>query len=217
MNTTRMWTFASILVIVAVVAGAWFVGISPKLEEAQKANTDRSNVEAQNRIHEAKLIALKEQAEHIDELKAELDVLHKAVPNTAELSVLINQISTLGAKAGVTVTQLTTSDPIRFVPYEGEQADSELTAALASVSEDNFFAIPVGINLTGKYSEAMAFVRSLQQGERLILVHGLSLSKGSTNSSAEVEYAITGQAFVFLDQLTALEPEAETAEAATAG
>jgi Tfp pilus assembly protein PilO len=214
MNTTRMWTLASIVVIVAVVAGTWFVGISPKLEEAEKANADRSTVEAQNQIHEAKLASLKQQAERIDELKGELDALHKAVPNTAELSVLINQISTLAANAGVTITQLTTSDPVRFVPSEVEQEDSELVAALSSVNEENFLAIPIGINVTGTYGQAMAFVKNLQKAERLILVHGLSLSKGSAVQSAEVEYAITGQAFVFLDQLAAAQQQAEATTAA---
>jgi len=50
MNTaaTRIWTFATVIAIILIVALGWFLGASPLLTQAASANAERLAVEAQN-------------------------------------------------------------------------------------------------------------------------------------------------------------------------
>ena len=63
MDKHRMWIVGAVLAIVAVLALGWFLGISPQLDEARAANTDRQNVEIQNAAYAAQLETLKKQFE----------------------------------------------------------------------------------------------------------------------------------------------------------
>ena len=46
--STRIWTFATVFVIIIVIALGWFVGISPKLADAARFDADRQAVVIQN-------------------------------------------------------------------------------------------------------------------------------------------------------------------------
>lgn len=199
MNTARLWTFGSVLVIVALLAGTWFVGISPRLEEASAANETRATVSAQNQVQSVNLVSLKEQFEKIDELRGKLDALRAAVPSDADLADLISEVNALANGAGVTVTSMAFADPVAYAPAETPSEDPQLLAAVSSVSPESFFALPVQLSISGSYAQAMAFVHSLQAGERLFLVHDLALSSGTMSNEAAVELSMSGQVFVLLD------------------
>jgi len=51
--STRVWSFATVLLIIVVVALGWFLGISPKLAEAARFDSDRLAVQAQNEVTRA--------------------------------------------------------------------------------------------------------------------------------------------------------------------
>lgn len=221
MNETRLWKLGSIIVIVALLAGTWFLAISPRLAEASQANEQRSNVQTQNVAHEAELAALEEKAEHLDEFNDELATLRLAIPSGAGLPLLIDQLNLLAAETQVTIKQLTASDPSVYTPLpastestelEGEtdaQADPELASARASIPPESFLVIPIGLSISGTYSDAMNFVDGLQHGDRLILVHNLDLTTGPASGSAQVELEITAQTFVLLEKSS--QPETSTA------
>lgn len=210
MNASRLWTIGSILVIVAIVAGTWFVGISPQLTAASAANDSRASVEAQNEVHEATLISLQEQFDDIDILRAELAELRKAVPADAALPELFSQIHQTAAANGVAVSSLAFADPSPYAPVEGATTDPELATAMASVSSGAFLVIPVDVTAVGPYQNVMAFVSSLQSGERLMLVHDLTLIEGQMAVDSAVQLKLAGQVFVLLD--AAATPPADVPE-----
>jgi Tfp pilus assembly protein PilO len=84
MNNPRFATLLAVLVVVALVAGTWFLGIAPRLAEAATANTDRETVEAQNRAHQAELDRLLELNDRLPELQAELAEIRTAIPGDAD-------------------------------------------------------------------------------------------------------------------------------------
>lgn len=178
MQSTRIWNLAAVVVIALVLAGSWFLGVSPQLDAASTARADRSDVEAQNRIQEAKVVALEEQSHQLNKFNDELDSLHRSVPAQANLSEFVGQVSTLAARWGVNVSQFTAGDPSVFVkPIFGPE-DPDVAAAQSAIVSGTLLTIPVGIVLGGEYNSVIGFVNELQQGERLVLVHGLSLAGG---------------------------------------
>jgi len=56
--STRVWSFATVLLIIVVVALGWFLGISPKLAEAARFDSDRLAVQAQNEVTRAAIAQL---------------------------------------------------------------------------------------------------------------------------------------------------------------
>ncbi|MEX1079730.1 MAG: type 4a pilus biogenesis protein PilO [Homoserinimonas sp.] len=214
MNAARLWAFGSILVIGALLLGTWFVGVSPRLDEASAANESRATVVAQNTIHSARLVSLEEQFEKLDELRAELEQLRVAIPEGANLPDLISQVNRLASRSGVAVTTMTFADAIPYAPIEDPSQDPQLLAAAESVSPESFFALPLQLAVSGTYADAMAFVRSLQAGERLFLVHDLTLSSGVMSNESVVDLSISGQVFALLNAADVAAAAAATAETA---
>lgn len=199
MNTTRLMALGSVVLIVAVIAGSWFIGISPRLTETSQANTDRAAVEAQNRVQAATLASLKEQFVGMDDLRDELTEMRVAIPADANLPDLISQLNALATRNQVTVDSMLIGDPLPYATVEIESMDPELAAALTSVTAENFFIIPLEVTISGQYGNAMAFLNSVQLGGRLFLVHDLALLDGTMSNDAVVNLRISGQVFVLLE------------------
>ncbi|TBN57842.1 hypothetical protein EYE40_10820 [Glaciihabitans arcticus] len=223
MNSNRIWLFGAVALILILLAGTFFLGVSPQLEAVAKSNTERETVESQNQVQQVKLAALKKQFEQIDSLRADLAAMQAQVPTGANLSPLIGQLDKLTQKHSVDVESVTFSDPSAYIepiPVTTEDAvpvetDPELATAMMSVNGSNFFIIPVEIAVTGKYKNVMDFVDSLQKGTRLFLVHGLSLDETTVEPNSPAEMTISGQVFVLLDGAGAppvLDAESTTTE-----
>lgn len=203
MNSARLWTLGSIVLIIALVAGTWFVGISPRLAEAAKANTERAGVEMLNAKHTATLAALKDQFEDLSESKAELEELRLAVPASDDSAALLRQLHSLARSAGVTVIEVTLSSPERFAAPAEPPAEPELAAALGSVNPENFLVIPLEQTVVGEQAAVMNYIAALQAGQRSFLIHDLSMEAGLPAGDTQVEVSFTGQIFVLLEGVAA--------------
>ena len=205
MNTNRLWVIGAVVLIVLMLAGTWFLGVSGQLNAAAASAVEISNVQAQNAQHQITLDNLKLQYEKIDELRSDLKDLQEEVPADVEQTPFISQLSELASANGVTISDLIFSPPEVYVP--GDSTDPEVVAAAASVSGGNFYAVPVQLRISGTLAGSFAFLNELQTGTRLFLVHELTL--GSTDDDPLTDdslMGITGQMFV----LTSAAPAAPT-------
>lgn len=217
MNASRLWTIGSIVVIIAVVAGTWFVGISPRLTEAATANSERASIEFLNQQHAATVASLKKQFEELPDLNTQLEQLRTAVPAGDDSAALLRQLHALARSAGITVTDLTLSAPERFALPAEPPAEAELAAALGSVGPENFLVIPVEQTVTGEHAQIMAYLDGLQKGERAFLVHDVTFDSGIPSNSTQVSVTFSGQVFVLLDGVAASEPAPEGGAVPTEG
>lgn len=199
MSSNRIWVFGTIVVIAVLLGGSWMLGISPRLTEAAVANMDREAVALQNEGHEATLAGLKLQVADIELLKEQLAAMQLAMPNAAALPELISQLNARAVTHGVVITSITITDPIPYIPESSTSADPELVAAAVSVTDENFLGISVNMTVTGPYAQAMDFIADVQAGERLFLLHDLSLTEGTMSGDSAVILSATGQVFVLLD------------------
>jgi len=199
MNSSRLWTLVSVLLIVALVAGTWFIGISPKLDEVSVAEESRATVEMQNIGHTNTLRKLVELDARLPELEAERDALRVAIPNAVNQNAFFRQIQVLAASNAVSVTSITFTPPERFVPAEGALTNPELAGPSASVSADNFLMVTVSLEVEGPRGNVTAFLSALQRGSRLFLAHDVLFPSGLGDPAGESAATITGQIFVLLD------------------
>ncbi|MCU1545963.1 MAG: hypothetical protein JWP30_1063 [Homoserinimonas sp.] len=202
MNSNKIWTFGSIVAIVTLILGTWFLSVSPRLAEMSTAHDSRLSADAQNAELENALAALEDQYDEMATLESQLADVRIAVPDDAALPALIDQLNQRANANGVVITSMTVSDAEPYVPAADVSSDAELSAASASVTADNFLTMNIGLTLSGAYGPVMQFIADVQQGERLFLVHDLALTEGTMQADAPVVIVATGQVFVLLDEAT---------------
>jgi len=212
MNQNRIWTLIGALVIVVMLAGTWFLAVSPRLAEVAIAEESIATAESQNAAQQATLTRLMDQYAEIDVLRSDLETVQLAVPDNSGQSPLIRQISEMAAARGVLITGLSITDPVPFAPFE--TADPLVSAPMVSLTPENFFSFTVQISLEGDHTGMIGFVNDLQSGERLVLVNNLALTEGDVDGPG---YTLSGQAFMLVDAATAASNAPPTDASATDG
>lgn len=217
-STNRLWAIGAVILMIVVLVGGWFIGVQPQLAQAAADDMERAGIEAQNQAQLAEIAALTEQNKDFDSIEAEYKKLQKSIPSSANTASFIQSLNSLSDSAGVQVTDITVSDTIAYTvpqsavppetPTDGATPAPSETAAptptaptgyVASTSPlitpDNFVGIKVGVVVKGTYSNALAFVKGLQSGDRLMLVTGISTS-ALADDSGLVETHIDGMIYV---------------------
>lgn len=209
LSNTRFAALLTVIVIFALLAGTWFVGIGPKLSEAAAADDERSTVEGQNVAHQAQLDRLIEIDANLPTLEAELADLRLAIPGAPETSAFYRQLDAIAAATGVRFTDISLTNVVAYsaeealVSEDGAEAETQeipgLAEALSAVSADNFLIIDAQFGLAGSYAGVMDALSMLQTGERFVLVSGLNIEEGLRGPDEPVSANFTGQLFVLLD------------------
>ncbi|NQX23120.1 hypothetical protein [Curtobacterium sp. VKM Ac-2852] len=205
MTRNRLNMLLAVVAMVVVALAGFFLGVQPHLAQAASDRTDQVTVDATNRTTAAELARLKERAESLPKLKAELAALTASVPSSASMSSFYGAVDSVAAKAGVKVSAITTSDAVAYTaPAAATDAAAEATDGATAepttgatdgatapltdpaISAANFSAIPVSVSVDGSFDQALSFVGGLQDGARLFLVTTVSssVSQDSTDPAA---------------------------------
>ncbi|MCL3862843.1 type 4a pilus biogenesis protein PilO [Actinotalea sp. K2] len=194
------WIAGTVVVALLIVAGVWFLAVTPKLTEAQETRDITESELARQDILQLQLATLKKQYEDLDSYKAQLEAIQVQFPQDADLADYLREIDAAAAAHGVTIVGLTPGLPQLVVPPvsvapvpAAEEADAEEVpaeeadditrdptqdAAPEPVAEaTRLVGIPMSITLVGPYANVSAFLEALQEGtRRLYLVTSLNTS-----------------------------------------
>lgn len=181
MNANRLVSIVFVLLTAGVLALGWFIGISPKLAEAARSDSDRAVVMAQNVAYEATVTRLAAQFENIDVLRDQLEELQRYIPDAQELEDVLDSIAGAAAAAGVVVRTIDVQEGAPFAPEAAASTGSAL------------FAVPISMAVEGPLGPAMAFIDNLQKLNRVFFV-GRVTYVGATPLTS-----LTGSVFVITD------------------
>lgn len=170
MTANRLWIAGTAILVAAVLALGWVLGISPKLAEASAADKTRESVDAANTISLQELASLKKQFEGIEGIRDELYELQKSIPVDADLPDFIRQLNAMGAKYGVAIESITTNDASIWTKPEVPPTDADGKPIDISSVPDTFAIVPIALKVSGSYAQILAFAQALQHGERLFLM-----------------------------------------------
>jgi Tfp pilus assembly protein PilO len=106
----RYWVVGTVVLVGAVAALGWFAGIQPALQAATATDAARVDVEAQNALYEAQLVQLREDYEHIDILRAEVQELRAVIPDHADYAGFVAELNALAGTTATTVTNVVIGD-----------------------------------------------------------------------------------------------------------
>jgi Tfp pilus assembly protein PilO len=231
---------------VVVLAGGFFLGVRPQLDSAAASRADVESIDATNDVTRTELARLREQAKTLPEQRAALATLSASVPGSPNPATFISALNTTADQAGVKVSSITVGDAQAYTPpvtAEGTPADGGAAATPApsataaptgtapvptavapttdsSITAQNFSVIPVTVSVTGDFSQALAFVKGAQAGERLFLVNSISSSieaAAATDAAAAdaPTWSFSGSVYVLTSEVGAT--TTPTSEATPAG
>ncbi|MBT1583020.1 hypothetical protein [Curtobacterium flaccumfaciens] len=223
MTRNRLNMLLAVVAMVVVALAGFFLGVQPHLAQAASDRTDQVTVDATNRTTAAELARLKERAESLPKLKAELAALTASVPSSASMSSFYGAVDSVAAKAGVKVSAITTSDAVAYTaPAAATDAATDAAAEATdgataepttgatdgatapltdpAISAANFSAIPVSVSVDGSFDQALSFVGGMQDGARLFLVTTVSssVSQDSTDPAAAAATTWTFGGYVYV-------------------
>lgn len=216
--SNRLWVLGTVLVSIAIVVLGWFLGISPRLAEAEAASAEAASVDSQNLAQEAAIAMLKEQFADLDTLKSDLKKLQISIPATASTdkffdqivsaastnSVVLDNITALeGAVYGGSVDPAAATDPNAVQPPDSTASDPNTTASgLDSSLTGRFFTVGISIKVLGDADPVYAFVESLQKGGRLFLLTDVNFT-----TDGEPGATLTGFLYVVTDAAAVATPQ----------
>lgn len=212
--STRIWSFATVLLIIVVVALGWFLGIAPKLAEAARFDSDRLAVQAQNEVTRAAIAQLEADFERIDELRSELALLRAEFPTQAEYDDAVQEFITSLLAEDLVLQNLQINEP------------SPTSAAVLGPDEvapepeiDGTGVLPVGslllvstsVTVFGPLDDVLAFVDALQLSPRFAVIPTFTFgAEGADSGEATITvliYVVSGEDLVDVPPVPEPEPE----------
>ena len=204
MSSLRIWIIGTVVAILAVFAGGWFLGAQPLLAAAATTETSALNAQAQNQGMQVKLANLAKVAAKQSDMKVQSKVLRKAVPSILKPNTLIRRLREVAALDGVTLQSVTPGAATAYAPppsavpaaapaaapANGPTPVSTPAAAAAAaapasttpsiaktdplVTSANFTVVPVAVVVEGTADAVLKFSTDIQNDERVFLVNGYS-------------------------------------------
>lgn len=201
-TSTRLWTFATVIIVIVLVALGWFLGVSPQLTAAAVAELERQNVAAQNVALRAATDALAADFAAIDELRDQLVEVEGEFPPLAEYDdfseTFLGALQAAGLVLDSAQVSLAAPLSVDVVPDEN-----------GVVPSGTLLKLPVTITVEGDLRAALVFIDALQRSERFTFVNVASFADGTTEpfTVVSVVYYVVSGAPVVVD--TADDEDAE--------
>jgi len=116
MDKTRLWMIGSVIVMVAVVALGWVVGVQPQLDQAAAAETQIAQVDQTNAANRAVLDRLEKDSTNLPALKKSLASLAASVPTQSANPAFMDELNGFAAANGVVISAWAIADGQPYVP-----------------------------------------------------------------------------------------------------
>lgn len=236
------WIAGTVFLALLILVAAWFLAVSPLLEEAGDTRDQASAQLDQNVLTKNKISKLKEQFASKDQLEAELVALRQQIPTTGDLATYRREIAEAAAARGVTIVSLSTGTASSVTPAAAAPSTDDTStddtgtgssdattsdasagaAAAGSAAAEGpaAYGVPVSIDVLGSYDAVVAFLSDLQSSvQRLMIVEQLSGTAPAPSDAAAGKPAISqgDLELVITGQVFILPEAAASAAGADAG
>jgi type IV pilus assembly protein PilO len=219
---TKQWSALAALAAVAILAGGWFLLVSPKRSNAADLRSQAAAKESANAQLVTELSALKAQAKDLPAQQAKLAAVAAKIPANSAMPALIRNLDSAASDVGVELVSIT---PTPAAPLTASAPTAATAAKPAGVAKATTAAgtttaaarstaaaagsleqIGVTLNVVGSYFQVAEFLDRLENLPRAFKVGGVNLAPGnnpvkpgasqpSTDSGKMLTATITGQVF----------------------
>jgi hypothetical protein len=220
--STRIWTFATVIVIIIVVALGWFVGISPKLADAARFDADRRAVIAQNDAARVILAQLQADFEQLDELLLELEELRAEFPTDAAYDDAIEEMLNGMLAAGLALENVAINEPApttATVLADGAEAPAPEVDGEGLLPAGSLLRVSVSVTVNGALPAILSYIDALQQSPRFAIIstgdYAAAAGTGGEMTFSMIMYVVSGEDLLDVEPEVELEPEPAPTETPT--
>jgi len=171
---------------VIVAAAAYFLVITPKLEELTKVEMEEVNLRTIFDEKAAKAANLDAYKQQLDEMRQSFGALLRQLPNKTEIETLLTDISQTGISSGLEI---------------------ELFKPEGLVPKDFYAEYPIKLKVTGRYHQFAQFVSGVAALPRIVTLQNIEIEPTDKDSGVKLSMELTAVTYQYLDETTELEIE----------
>jgi type IV pilus assembly protein PilO len=177
-------SIGAVVCIVVLIAG-WFLLVAPVKSDISKTKAATAAQTSTNSSLTLTLATMRSIAKQLPQEKAELAALSERVPSQLQVPALLRSIQSAATDTGVTLLNLTPSQPTPLVGAAG------------------ISTVGIALTVTGGYAETEQFDNALESLKRTFLVSAFTMAGGAgsagasaSSDDAEISTNLTGQVLV---------------------
>jgi type IV pilus assembly protein PilO len=192
MDKMKQWALLTVVAIVAVAVGGWFVLISPQRSHASELRTQTQSQQQRNSTLRAEIASLQSQHKGLPQVQAELAKLGVQLPTNPALPALIRSLSSAADAAGVDLISLAPTQPTGVATAAPAAAATAAPAPASASSTSTSTAAPaaparaanvgglqsiaISVVVNGGYFQVEQFVSNLEALTRPFLTTGITMA-----------------------------------------
>jgi Tfp pilus assembly protein PilO len=222
MSDIRKLSAGAVVLILAVLAGGWFLLVAPKHHSTSALESQATSQESKNASLLQQLQVLQAQQQDLPQQEAKLADLRTRIPNNPALPTLIRDLTAAATKVGISLDSLAPAAPVSVVAAP-EAVTAAPSTAGAAAAAPALFQVPLTLKVTGSYFAIEQYLNRLEGLKRSLMVTGFTLTPGAGDTTSATATAATGSDLtvtltgrVFLSQAAAPTTSTPIAPAATA-
>jgi Tfp pilus assembly protein PilO len=220
MNRMRTWSLGAAGVAVLVALAGWFLLISPAKAKVTDLHTQTAAQQQANQALQTQIAQLKVQQKGLPQQQAKLAKVRQHLPATPALPTYVRTLTVIAQKADVKLITITPSVPtavavaapvVTAAPTPSASASSESATgdavaapAVAPVAVSPLRMIPVGISVSGTYTNVTLFLTKVEALQRSMLVYSIDLKPGGSGPVAPSASASAPSTPTSVDKVTAV-------------
>ena len=177
--------FLIVLLCVIVAAAAYFLVITPKLEELTKVEMEEVNLRTIFDEKAAKAANLDAYKQQLDEMRQSFGALLRQLPNKTEIETLLTDISQTGISSGLEI---------------------DLFKPEGLIPKDFYAEYPIKLKVTGRYHQFAQFVSGVAALPRIVTLQNINIEPAEKEGGVKLSMELTAVTYQYLDE-TELEVE----------
>jgi Tfp pilus assembly protein PilO len=184
MTKLRTWGILAVVAIVAIIAGGWFLALSPQQSKASDLRDQAAQQQDANQKLQSQIALLRKQQSQIPGEQARIAQIKGRIPETPQITTYVRTLTSLAAASHVELISIAPGAPALVKLATPQQPTSAPSGAATSASNgaaaaSNLSTISVAINVVGDYYNVQQFLSKLEDAQRVTIVSSVSLQPGS--------------------------------------
>jgi len=197
LSRVRLARLIVIVFLISIAAVAWLFVLQPRQASIESTRVDIEDAQLMQQTlikRNAELRALLEVAPGVAE---EAQAIFAALPNTAQLPELLDQITAAAINAGIPASDISVINT--SIPAPISESDPQAAAAADELGVD-LGIITIDLSVSGSDEEFLAFLANLTALDRAFLVESTTIS-AARDGSTEQTMSVSGRLFVLQSSL----------------
>jgi Tfp pilus assembly protein PilO len=184
----KQWVALTVLLVLVILAGGWFLLVSPKKSEADEIKAQVATQQTANSALRTQLSVLRSQAKALPREQAKLAAVAAKIPDNPALPALIRALTRAADESGVELSTLAPTPPAvvavpevaAATPSPGATRAPSTTVAASGTSAGQLQSIGVNVTVYGGFFQVEQFLDRLESLTRAMKVTAVTMSPGKS-------------------------------------